>query len=295
MSLMNRPALGSRPIPAQAGIGLRFTHHEAVIATRPQVAFLEVHAENYFGGGVTRRCLEQVRRDYPLSLHGVGLSIGTDGPLDADHLARLTELVRAIEPALVSEHLSWSVSAGEYLADLLPLPMTEEALEVVCRHVEQTQEALGRRILLENPSAYVRFEYSPIPEWEFLAAAAQRTGCRLLCDINNIFVSAHNLDSDPNRYVDALQPALIEELHLAGHAKRTLCDGRQIRIDNHGSAVSAAVWALYERALRRLGPKPTLIEWDTDLPPLAVLVQEAQRAERYLRRAAAGVARADAA
>jgi len=295
LSLTNGPALTSRPIPAQAGIGLRFAHHQAVIATRPQVAFLEVHAENYFGGGVTRRCLEQVRRDYPLSLHGVGLSIGTDGPLDAGHLARLAELVRDFEPALVSEHLSWSVSAGEYLADLLPLPMTEEALDVVCCHVEQTQQALGRHILLENPSAYVRFEHSPIPEWEFLAATAKRTGCRLLCDINNIFVSAHNLEVDPNRYIDALQPALIEELHLAGHALRTLANGRQIRIDNHGSSVSPAVWALYERALRHLGPKPTLIEWDTDIPPLSILVQEAQQAERYLRRAEAGVDRADAA
>ena len=295
MSVTNGPALTSGPIPARAGIGLRFAHHQAVIATRPQVGFLEVHAENYFGGGVTRRCLERVRRDYPLSLHGVGLSIGTDGPLDAVHLARLGELVRAFEPALVSEHLSWSVSAGEYLADLLPLPMTEEALHVVCRHIEQTQEALGRHILLENPSAYVRFEHSPIPEWEFLAATAQRTGCRLLCDINNIFASAHNLEFDPNCYVDALQPALIEELHLAGHAERTLADGRRIRIDNHGSAVSPAVWALYERALRRLGPKPTLIEWDTELPPLSVLVQEAQKAERYLIRARSGVARADAA
>jgi uncharacterized protein len=295
MSLTNGRVLMSRPVPAQAGIGLRFPHHEPVIATRPRVAFLEVHAENYFGGGVTRRCLERVRRDYPLSVHGVGLSIGSAELLNARHLLRLAELVRAIEPALVSEHLSWSISDGQYLADLLPLPMTEEALEVVCRHVEQTQETLGRRILLENPSAYVRFEHSPIPEWEFLATVAKRTGCGVLCDINNIFVSAHNLECDPNRYVDELQPVLIEEIHLAGHAQRTLPDGRSIRIDNHGSPVCPAVWALYERALKRLGPKPTLIEWDTDLPPLSVLVQEAQTAERYLTRAGAGAARADAA
>jgi uncharacterized protein (UPF0276 family) len=295
MSLTNGRVLTSSPVPARAGIGLRFPHHEAVIAQRPRVAFLEVHAENYFGGGLTRRCLEVVRRNYPISLHGVGLSIGTDGPLDVRHLARLAELVRSIEPALISEHLSWSVTGGHYLADLLPLPMTEEALEVVCLHVEQTQERLGRRILLENPSAYVRFEHSPIPEWEFLTTAAKRTGCRLLCDINNIFVSAHNLGGDPNRYVDALDAALIEEIHLAGHAERTLPDGQSVRIDDHGSPVCAAVWALYERALRRLGPKPTLIEWDTHIPELAVLVQEAQIAERYLKRAGAGDLRADAA
>jgi uncharacterized protein (UPF0276 family) len=286
--------LTSRPVPAQAGIGLRFPHHEAVITTRPRVAFLEVHAENYFGGGVTRRCLERVRRDYPLSVHGVGLSLGSAEPLSGSHLARLAELVRAIDPALVSEHLSWSISGGAYLADLLPLPMTEEALQVVCQHVEQAQEVLGRRILLENPSAYVRFEHSPIPEWEFLAAVANRTGCRLLCDINNVFVTAYNLGCDANQYVDALQPSLIEEIHLAGHAQRTLPDGRSILIDHHGCEVGSAVWALYQRALKRWGAKPTLVEWDTNLPPLAILVQEAHRAERYLAHAA-GEARADAA
>lgn len=295
MSVRSGRVLTSGPVPAQAGIGLRFPHHEAVIAEQPRVAFLEVHAENYFGGGVTRRCLEEVRSNYPISLHAVGLSIGTDGPLDESHLVRLAQLVRAIEPALISEHLSWSITGGQYLADLLPLPMTEEALDVVCQHVEQTQERLGRRILLENPSAYVCFEHSPIPEWEFLAAAAKRTGCGLLCDINNIFVTADNLGSDPNRYVDALDPALIEEIHLAGHAERTLPDGQSVRIDDHGSAVCAAVWALFERALRRVGPKPTLIEWDTNLPELSVLVQEAQAAERYLQQARAGEARADAA
>lgn len=295
MSLSNGRSSTSGPVPARAGIGLRFAHHEAVIASRPRVAFLEVHAENYFGGGVTRRCLESVRREYPLSLHGVGLSLGSAEPLDPMHLRRLAELVRHVEPALVSEHLSWSISAGEYLADLLPLPMTEEALEIVARHVEQTQEALGRHILLENPSSYLRFEHSPIPEWEFLEALAKRTGCRLLCDINNIFVSAHNLGADPARYLQALEPSLIEEIHLAGHAERTLSDGRVIRIDNHGSAVSPAVWALYQSALKRVGPKPTLIEWDSDLPPLAVLVREAQSADVYLTEAGAGGVHADAA
>ena len=295
MSLANGRTLTLRPVPAQAGIGLRFAHHEAVIASRPRLAFLEVHAENYFSGGVTRRCLERIRDHYPISVHGVGLSIGSAEPLDVGHLARLAELVRAIEPVLISEHLSWSLSAGEYLADLLPLPMTEEALEIVCAHVEQTQETLGRRLLLENPSVYLRFEHSPIPEWEFLAAVAKRTGCGLLCDVNNIYVSACNLECDPNRYVDALEPALIEEIHLAGHVERTLPDGRSIRIDNHGSAVCPAVWSLYERALRRFGPKPTLIEWDPDIPPLPVLVQEAQTAERYSQRPGAGEARADAA
>ena len=180
------------PIPAAAGIGLRFPHHELVVQGRPRVAWFEVHAENYFGGGAARQVLASVRRDYPISLHGVGLSLGSAEELDGRHLRRIAELVRSIEPGLVSEHLAWSVVGGQYLADLLPLPMTEEALEVVCRHVEQTQAALQRRILIENPSTYLQFRHSSIPEWEFMAAVAQRTGCGILCDVNNIFVSASN-------------------------------------------------------------------------------------------------------
>lgn len=263
------------PIPAGAGIGLRFPHHEAVAALRPALAFLEIHAENYFGGGRVRQCLRDLRRDYPLSVHGVGLSLGSAGELDERHLAQLCALVQSLQPALVSEHLAWSISNGHYLADLLPLPMTEEALQVVCRHVTQVQERLGRSILIENPSTYVQFEHSSIPEWEFIAELAVRTGCGMLCDVNNIFVSASNHGWDPQRYIDSLPPCIVRQIHLAGHSIRTLPDGARVRIDTHGARVSSEVWALYRHALHRFGPRPTLIEWDTDIPPLQTLLDEA--------------------
>lgn len=270
------------PIPAAAGIGLRFPHHEFVTGTRPAVPWFEVHAENYFGGGPVRRILETVRRDYPLSIHGVGLSLGSAEGLDGAHLARLAALARELEPALVSEHLSWSVVGGEYLADLLPLPLTEEALAVVCRHVEQTQQALGRTILIENPSTYLQLPHATIPEWEFLAALAARTGCGLLCDVNNIVVSAANHGWDALAYLEALPVAAVGEIHLAGHARRPLPNGRTLRIDDHGSPVPAEVWTLYEQALRRFGARPTLIEWDTDIPGFEVLLLQAAQAQRRL-------------
>ena len=279
-------------IPAAAGIGLRFPHHACVLEAQPAVPWFEVHAENYFGGGRARHALAAVRRDYPVSLHGVGLSLGSAEGLDLAHLERLRELVLAIEPGLVSEHLSWSVTGGQYLADLLPLPMTEEALEVVCRHVQQAQEVLGRRLLLENPSTYIQFPHSSIPEWEFLAAVASRTGCGILCDLNNIFVSASNHGWDPIRYLAALPADAIGEYHLAGHAECTLESGRVVRIDNHGSCVAAPVWTLYEEALRRIGARPTLIEWDTDIPAFDVLLDQAAQAADRLRMTGACRARA---
>jgi uncharacterized protein len=275
------------PIPAAVGIGLRFPHHELVVQGRPQVAWFEVHAENYFGGGAARQLLTNVRRDYPISLHGVGLSLGSAEELDGQHLRRIAELVERIEPALVSEHLSWSVVGGQYLADLLPLPMTEEALDVVCRHVDQTQAALQRRILIENPSTYLQFRHSTIPEWEFMSAVAQRTGCGILCDVNNIFVSASNHGWNAERYLNALPAAAVGEIHLAGHALRTLDNGRSLRIDDHGSSVCAEVWALYVQALRRFGAKPTLIEWDTNIPEFEVLLDEAAQAATLMRAVAA--------
>ncbi len=270
------------PIPAAAGVGLRFPHHAVVTGTRPGVPWFEVHAENYLGGGTVRRILETVRRDYPISLHGVGLSLGSAEGLDGAHLARLAGLAEQLQPGLISEHLSWSVVGGEYLADLLPLPLTEEALEVVCRHIEQTQLALGRPILVENPSTYLRLPHATIPEWEFLAALVARTGCGLLCDVNNIAVSAANHGWDPLAYLGALPAAAIGEIHLAGHALRLLPNGHSLRIDDHGSRVSAEVWALYEHALQRFGARPTLIEWDTDIPGFDVLCEEAAQAQRRL-------------
>jgi len=270
------------PLPLVAGVGLRFPHHQAFLDQRPAVGWLEVHAENYMGGGQPLQVLQQLRRDYPVSLHGVGLSLGSAEGLDPAHLQRLAQLAERIAPALVSEHLSWSVAGQTYLADLLPLPMTEEALEVACRHVDQVQERLGRTILVENPSSYLQFAHSTIPEWEFLACVAARTGCGILCDVNNIYVSACNHGWDALTYLRALPPAAIGEIHLAGHAVTQLASGAQLRIDDHGSRVAPAVWALYQEALARFGARPTLIEWDTDIPPLPVLLAEAAQAERLL-------------
>jgi len=279
------PQFKRGPIPAKAGIGLRFPHHQAVADTRPEVAWLEIHTENYMGGGTSLRCLETIRRDYPLSLHSVGVSLGSAEDLDAAHLERVRRTVERFEPGLVSEHLSWSVVGGTYLADLLPLPMTEEALDVVRRHVEQVQAFLKRRILVENPSTYLQFRHSTIPEWEFLAKVAERTGCGILCDVNNIYVSACNHGWDASAYIAALPPAAVGEIHLAGHAVKKLDGGRALRIDDHGSRVAPQVWALYAEALARFGPVPTLIEWDTNVPPLEVLLEEAARAAAVLEEA----------
>jgi len=263
----------------RAGIGLRGPHVAEIMASRPPLPWLEVHAENYMGGGSAVAALEQIRGQYPVSVHGVGLSLGTADGLDRRHLSRLRALVGRIDPWLVSEHLSWSTAGAGYLNHLLPLPYTEESLDLFARHVEEAQEAIGRRLLIENPSGYLRFRHSPIPEPEFLAEVARRTGCGLLCDVNNIFVTASNLSLDAIGYLDALPRAAIGEIHLAGHTRND-ADGQTILIDDHGSPVSEAVWQLYAHALRRLGPIPTLIEWDTDLPALGILIDEAWAADR---------------
>jgi uncharacterized protein len=267
-----------------SGIGLRSLHVAEVLATRPAIDWLEVHAENYMGGGPAVRALERVRREYPVSIHGVGLSLGSADGLDAVHLERLAGLVERLQPALVSEHLSWSVTGGAYLNHLLPLPYTEETLAVVSEHVERVQERLGRRLLVENPSRYLRFAESPMPEAEFLNALVRRTGCGLLCDVNNVYVSCQNLGGDAAAYLDAIEPAAVAEIHLAGHAVND-ADGRAILIDDHGSRVAEAVWRLHARALARFGAVPTLVEWDTDVPPLAILLEEAAKANVMLRAA----------
>jgi uncharacterized protein len=269
-------------IPACAGVGLRFAHHREVLENRPAAAWFEVHPENYFGGGNLPRMLDTIRRDYALSLHGVGLSLGSADGLDQRHLLRLKQLVERVEPGLVSEHLAWTAVGGTHLADLLPLPLTEEALAVVCRNVQRAQDVLGRRILVENPSSYLRYRHSTIPEWDFVSAVASRTGCGVLCDVNNIFVSAFNLGFDARRYLRALRPADIGEIHLAGHSLRRFEDGRSIRIDDHGSRVCEDVWTLYAEAVQCFGCVPTLVEWDTDVPPLSVLLQEAALAQGIL-------------
>jgi uncharacterized protein (UPF0276 family) len=278
------------PIPARAGIGLRFPHHRFVLAEQPDVAWFEIHPENYLGEGVVADDLETVRRDYPLSLHATGLSLGSADGLDAEHLAAIAALSRRIEPGLVSDHLSWSAGGGLHLPDLLPLPYSEEALAVIARNLDQVQTALGRQILIENPSAYMAFADSALSEAEFLGELVRVSGCGLLLDVNNIAVSAGNLGEAPasrlGQLLGHVPAAAIGEIHLAGHAVRRLADGDVLRIDDHGSPVSPAVWALFETVVSRIGLRPALIEWDTDIPAFDVLVGEARAAQSVLDRRA---------
>ena len=264
--------------PACAGIGLRATHHAEILASRPAVGWLEVHAENYMGGGPALHYLEAARREWPVSLHGVGLSLGSHAGLDQAHLARLARLSERIEPFLISEHLSWSGLPGLYLNDLLPLPYTEEALSITVRNVDRAQTALGRRILVENPSAYLEFSTSCISEPEFLIELARQTGCALLCDVNNIFVSATNLGRDPRSWLMAMAGAPIAEIHLAGHCRKEI-SGVPLLIDDHGGAVAEPVWELYDLAVALFPDARTLVEWDSNVPPLYTLVAEAAKAD----------------
>ena len=285
MSVVNTPSIAARPmpaggtIPASVGIGLRTPHMREILEQRPAIAWLEAHSENFFcPGGRPLRLLEQIRADYPISLHGVGLSLGAvEATFFESHLRRLKRLIEQIEPALVSEHLSWGAIEGRHLNDLLPLPCTEEALDHVCARIDAAQNFLGRRLLIENISSYVRYRHDTIPEWEFIAAVARRTGCGLLFDVNNIYVNGENHGFDPHVYLTALPAEAIDEIHLAGFD-----EGQGCLIDTHGKPVSAPVWALYRAALARFGPRPTLIEWDTDIPPLAILLAERDRAQAIL-------------
>jgi uncharacterized protein (UPF0276 family) len=265
-------------MPVKTGIGLRAPHMAEVATGHPSVGWLEVHAENYMGFGPPFRALQRLRADYPLSLHGVGMSLGSVRGVDGAHLARLKRLVDALDPFLVSEHLAWCDVEGVYLNDLMPLPCTAESLDLMCEHVDIVQARLNRQILIENPSAYLRYRHSPIPEAEFLTALSKRSGCSLLCDINNIFVSSRNLGFDATAYLAALPAGAIGEFHLAGHQANPV-DGQVILIDDHGSAVAEEVWALHGEALRRFGRRPTLVEWDSRLPSLDTLVADAAKAD----------------
>jgi uncharacterized protein (UPF0276 family) len=258
-----------------AGVGLRAQHYpEFLGGARPAAGWIEVHSENYFGaGGRDRRALEQLRRDYPVSLHGVGLGLGSAKGYSEGHEEKLRELVRWVEPAFVSEHLAWGAVAGRHFNDLLPLPLTREALELVAGRVSRLQERVGRRILVENITAYLEIGPGEMDDGEFLAALARRTGCGLLLDVNNLYVNQVNLGCDPLAVMDALDPRSVEEIHLAGFSTGALG-----LIDTHGARVAEPVWRLYDAALARFGPVPTLIEWDTDIPPLAVLLEEAAQA-----------------
>jgi uncharacterized protein len=258
------------------GIGLRLPHVAEVAATRNKLGFIEVHAENYMAETVALDQLFELRRDYPVSVHGVALSLGSVEELDRVHLGRFKALIERVEPMLVSEHLAWSAIGGVYLNDLLPLPYTEESLDLFCRHVDEVQEEIGRRLLIENPASYLRYYHSSIPEEDFLTEVVRRTGCGILCDVNNIYVSARNFGFDPIAYLDALPNEAIGEIHLAGHHT---AENVNILIDDHGSRVAKPVWNLHAAALQRFGPVPALIEWDTNLPALEILLDEARQAQ----------------
>lgn len=263
-----------------AGIGLRAPHLAEIARERPVTGFLEIHAENHLAASPALQMVERLRADYALSIHAVGLSLGSSDGLDEGHLARVATLVKRLEPAMVSDHLSWSSFGGRYFNDLLPLPYTEEALAVVVRNVQRLQEALGRQVSIENPSCYLGFAQSTLSEPQFLGELVRRSGCGLLLDVNNIAVTAHNLCLDARDWL-ALPGDAITEYHLAGHAVND-ADGEPILIDDHGSRVTEGVWALFADVVKRFGARPTLLEWDTDLPALSVLLDEAARADRAL-------------
>lgn len=276
------PHLDSR-IPPRGGVGLKAEHYRMIIDTSPDVGFFEVHAENYMGaGGPPHRYLSAIRERYPLSLHGVGLSIGADRPLDEGHLRRLRELIRRYEPGLFSEHLAWSSHEDGFLNDLLPVPYTAQTLARVVEHIDLVQTALGRQMLLENPSTYVAFVESTYSEIDFIAEVVRRTGCGLLLDVNNVFVASTNQQWDPVAYIEGYPLAHVREIHLAGHKREADEKDRPLLIDTHDRPVDDIVWNLYGLAVRLAGPMPTLIEWDADVPAWATLEREARRAESIM-------------
>lgn len=265
------------------GIGLRAPHYSEFLEKRPSVAWLEVHSENYFAeGGKSLRILEKVRRDYPISLHGVGLSLGSADELNWQHLKKLRDLITYIDPCLISEHLSWSSLDGQYLHDLLPLPYTDEALNHVVDRIQQVQEYLRRQILIENISSYIRYKHSTMLEHDFLREVALKSGCGIVLDINNIYVNANNLGFNPHTYLTGIPANLVQEIHLGGFTTTTIQD-KEVLIDSHNRPVVPAVWDLYREAIRQLGRKPTIIEWDANLPSLDTLCLEAYRAEKIMR------------
>ena len=271
-------------LPAGTGIGLRAAHYHDLLALRPALTFLEVHSENYFGaGGPPHYFLEKMREVYPLSFHGVGLSLGSVDAINTCHLTKLKALIKRYQPRLVSEHLCWTSAGGIHTHDLLPLPYTEEAVSQVAKHIRQTQDFLERRILIENVSSYVEFEASDMTEWEFINAVLETADCDLLLDVNNIYVNATNHDFDAQTYINAMPAKRVQEIHLAGFEYDALAD---CLVDTHSTSVHAPVWDLYRHALASIGPRPTLIEWDSDLPALDVLLAEAAQANVILEQSA---------
>ncbi len=275
-------------LPPHAGVGFKPEHFSAINAAAQPIGFFEVHAENYMGdGGPPHAQLSRLRQDYAVSIHGVGLSIGSMQPLDQDHLARLKIVCDRYEPESFSEHLAWSTHDTTFLNDLLPLPYTEATLAQVCAHIDQVQTILGRQMLLENPATYLLFEESTIEETEFLAEVARRTGCGLLLDVNNVFVAATNHHMDARAYLKRFPVQRVREIHLSGHSETIDDAGAPLLIDSHDTPVKDPVWALYAELIGRIGPVASLVEWDNDVPEWPALRAEAEAAEAILKRAAA--------
>ncbi|MGC2164402.1 MAG: DUF692 domain-containing protein [Gallionella sp.] len=264
-------------LPLSAGIGLRAPHYRELLQHLPAIGWVEVHSENFFGGGAPLHTLRKVREHYPVSLHGVGMGLASSDPLDDTHLSALAKLCDEIQPASVSEHLCWNTAGGMVINDLLPFPYTAEALEHATRRVQQVQERLGRRLLVENLSSYLSFKNSEMTEGEFLAELSRRTGCGILFDVNNLYVNARNLGVDANAFIEHIPSDAVGEYHLAGYSERDGC-----LVDTHSHPVYPEVWELYERVVRLIGPRPTLIEWDVDIPALPLLFGEAAHAQRVM-------------
>ncbi len=272
---MSRPATDT--LPVVAGIGLRAPHYREVLKTLPKLGWVEVHNENFFGGGASLHTLLKVREHYPVSLHGVGMGLASTMPLDLNHLSALNNLCNLVQPAVVSEHLCWNAAEGMVINDLLPFPYTNEALDHVVRRVDQVQEKLKRQLLVENLSSYLSFSHSEMSEGEFLAELTRRTGCGILFDVENLYVNVRNLGVDADAFIKAIPPDAVKEYHLAGYSMRDGC-----LVDTHNQPVYPDVWKLFESVLQCIGPRPTLIEWDTDIPALAVLLGEAAKAQCYM-------------
>ena len=286
--MSHRPAflgatVGSRT-PTDAGIGLRLPHIAEIVATRPHVGWLEVHPENFLANPHARELLEELSSAYPISVHSVGISIGSASGIDRHHLKRVRGLVARLDPFLVSGHLAWSTHHNEYLNDLLPLPFTEEALALVADHVREVQDTFGRQYLVENPSSYLAFQGSSMSEAQFLGALVNKTGCGLLCDVSNIHLSAHNMGYDARAYIDSFPGNVVVEFHLGGFTpqEEDTNPGSEVWVDTHAEPVSDGSWELYGFAIRRFGARHTLIEWDNDLPPLRTLLEQAARADKIV-------------
>ena len=283
---MRPTAAGATPgLPARGGVGLKPEHFREILASAPDLGFFEVHAENYMvDGGPFHHYLTRIRENYCLSIHGVGLSIGSESPLDDEHLNRLARLLDRYQPESFSEHLAWASHGEVFLNDLLPVPYNAATLARVCMHVDQVQNRLKRRMLLENPATYLEFASSTLSETEFIADVVKQTGCGLLLDVNNVYVACVNHHRDPRAYIEALPLDAVGQIHLAGFARDTDAAGDPLLIDSHGAPVAQAVWDLYAFALERLGPTPTLIERDNDIPSFPVLLAEAHQAEAIMAR-----------